>query len=226
MKHVIKHSSHTIEITTDRSETSYGIPALVVDDDVVMQIPPVLEIEQPEKTTRDRKLSARCHTLATAVRAIKSVYNDNLNQKTQKDFVETMIGAAIWYLPQAGELWTGMISMDALEALRAGTKATKLTKDHNYPRKCAARELLEMSDEQLTEESVLHLYKTRYGRFNFVTNEENRRLVKYQKAKMFSTPENAYSMASVTLVRVPLDEARELQLQKAPRKTRKRELVN
>jgi|HubBroStandDraft_6_1064221.scaffolds.fasta_scaffold419472_2 hypothetical protein len=39
MKHVIKHGSHTIEITTDRSDSSYGIPVLVVDDEVVMQIP-------------------------------------------------------------------------------------------------------------------------------------------------------------------------------------------
>jgi len=38
MKHIIKHGSHTIEITNDRSESSYGIPVLV-DDKVVMQIP-------------------------------------------------------------------------------------------------------------------------------------------------------------------------------------------
>jgi hypothetical protein len=165
--------------------------------------------------TRDRKLSARCHTLAATVRAIKSVYIDKLNTKTQKDFVETMIGAAIWYLPQADELWTGMISVDALKTLQAGTKITELTKDHNYPRKCAARELLEMPDEHLTTESVLHLYKTRYGRFNFVTSEENRRLMKYQKAEMFSTPENAYSMASVTLVPILLDQKGKLQLEES-----------
>jgi hypothetical protein len=39
MEHIIKHGSHTIEITTERSESSYGIPVLVVDGDVVMQIP-------------------------------------------------------------------------------------------------------------------------------------------------------------------------------------------
>lgn len=49
MKHVIKHGSHTIEITTDRSESSYGIPVLVVDDEVVMQIPLTKE-ERDEHT--------------------------------------------------------------------------------------------------------------------------------------------------------------------------------
>jgi hypothetical protein len=124
-----------------------------------------------------------------------------------------MIGAAIWYLPQADELWTGMISVDALKALQAGTKISALTKDHNHPRKCAARELLELSDEHLTTESVLHLYKTRYGRFNLVTSEENRRLMKYQKAETFSTPQNAYSEASVTLVPIRLDQKGKPQLQ-------------
>jgi hypothetical protein len=176
------------------------------------------------ETTRDRKLSARCHTLAATVRAIKPVYIDKLNTKTQKDFVETMIGAAIWYLPQAGELWTGMISVDALKALQAGTKITELTKDHNYPRKCAARELLELSDEHLTTESVLHLYKTKYGRLNFVTSEENRRLMKYQKAETFSTPQNAYSKASVTLVPIRLDQKGKPQLQESLKESEKMEV--
>jgi hypothetical protein len=39
MEHIIKHGHHTIEITTENSASSYGISVLVVDGDVVMQIP-------------------------------------------------------------------------------------------------------------------------------------------------------------------------------------------
>jgi hypothetical protein len=126
-----------------------------------------------------------------------------------------MIGAAIWYLPQADELWTGMISVDALKMLQTGRKLTDLTKDHNYPRKCAARELLQMRDEDLTTESVLYLYKTKYGRFNLVTREENRRLMKYQKAGTFSTPEEAYLGASVRLVPMHVDQGGKLTLRES-----------
>lgn len=39
MEHAIKHDIHTIEITTEHPASSYGIPVLVVDGEVVMQIP-------------------------------------------------------------------------------------------------------------------------------------------------------------------------------------------
>ena len=106
-----------------------------------------------------------------------------------------------------------MISVRALEALKAGKKRSELSQDYVYPRKCAARELLGISDQNLTGEHVLHLYKTKYGRFNLVTSEENRRLIKYTKADLFTTTEEAYANASITLVGpMDLDESGKLRL--------------
>ena len=39
MEHIIEHAGHKIEITTEHVLSSYGIPVLVVDGEVVMQIP-------------------------------------------------------------------------------------------------------------------------------------------------------------------------------------------
>jgi hypothetical protein len=127
-----------------------------------------------------------------------------------------MIGAAIWYLPQPNDLWTQNISVDALNALQAGGK---LTKDHNYPRKCAARELLRTAAEELTADFILHRYMTKYGTFNLVTKEENRRLMKYQRADSFKTPEEAYSKAAITLVPMENDQAGKLKLRTASTKS-------
>jgi hypothetical protein len=49
MEHMIKHGKHTIEITTEHSSSSYGIPVLVVDGEVVMQIPLTKEEREQHK---------------------------------------------------------------------------------------------------------------------------------------------------------------------------------
>ena len=164
------------------------------------------------KITQDQKLVERCNVLARVIVSMKALYADPQSSRTQRDLLETMIGAAIWYLPQPDDLWTHNISVNALKARQAGNKVTR---DHNYPRKCAARELLGTATEELTAEFVLHRYRTKYGRFNLVTKDENRRLMKYQKADLFTTPEEAYSKASITLVPLECDESGKLGLQAA-----------
>ena len=46
---------------------------------------------------------------------------------------------------------------------------------------------------------VLRLYRTKYGLFNYVLPDENKRLVKYQKAKIFKSPEDSYNKAGIKL---------------------------
>lgn len=114
-----------------------------------------------------------------------------------------MVGAAIWYFPQSDELWTGMISVDALRAFMgtAGSKVVKLTKDHHYPRKVAAAELFSLNWASINDpaEEVLRRYLDCYGKFNLVLPEENKRLVKHQKTHSFVSPEHAYGQAGIEL---------------------------
>ena len=89
------------------------------------------------------RLLERADVVARTVMSQQAFYQSHQCSPNQRQLLETMVGAAIWYFPQNDELWTGMISVDALKAfVHGGIKAVKLTKDHHYPRKVAASELL------------------------------------------------------------------------------------
>src|SRR5579859_3607181 len=92
----------------------------------------------------DKKLAERCAVLADVIRSIIPIYHSPKTTENQRHLIETMIGAAIWYLPTGSGLWTGMISLRAIQAFHpdSGVETPKLTADHNFPRKVAAKELL------------------------------------------------------------------------------------
>ena len=133
----------------------------------------------------------------------QSFYLSKDCNENHRQLLETMIGAAIWYLPQGKNLWTGHISVDALKELAQSNTPEKvtLTKDHHFPRKVAAGELFKLnwSDFSKSSEEVLRRYENRYGRFNYVLPEENKRLVKYQKGGNFLSPEDSYQKAGIPL---------------------------
>jgi len=137
--------------------------------------------------------------LAEVVRAIKPIYNSPHATHNQRQLLETMIGAAIWYLPQPNKLWTGKLSLKAAEALNA---KKPVTKDHEYPRKVAARELLSKLPSELTAEVIYALYCEKFGRFNLITREENRKLMQYQRVENFVNTETSYEKAGIRLVDV------------------------
>ena len=50
------------------------------------------------------------------------------------------------------------------------------------------------------EKILVELYLSKYGKFNYVSKSENKKLIKYQKSEVFSSPEDSYLKAGVTLV--------------------------
>jgi len=121
-----------------------------------------------------------------------------------------MIGAAIWYFPQPADLWTGKISIEAAKALQAGKRTTR---DHEYPRKVAARELFAANDTDLTADAIYALYRQKFGKFNLVTKEENRKLMQFQRAESFASPKGSYWKARIQLIdaqemKLPIDTPR------------------
>ena len=151
-------------------------------------------MRKSQKSIENRILDKAEFIARTVISQQPFYFSENCN-KNHKQLLETMVGAAIWYLPQSQELWTGNISIKALRKLLNSDTPYKmtLTKDHHYPRKIAAAELfkLEWSTFSSPAEEVLKLYKTIYGRFNFVLPEENKYLVQYQKGKVFVSPEDS-----------------------------------
>jgi hypothetical protein len=126
---------------------------------------------EKEKPSRDQKLSQRCDVLAEVVVALRPVYQ-KAKTETQKHLLETIVGAAIWYLPACDGLFTGQISANALrEWKQNGKRVASLTKEHRYPRKRAGADLLKAKGRELTGKEVLNRYRRRWGRYNFVTKK-------------------------------------------------------
>lgn len=147
------------------------------------------------------KLKARCEILETIVEALSIPYKADI-RTDQKSFIETIIGAAIWYLPHTYEYWTGKISKSAKEALTINRKA-KLTKEHQHPRKLAAKELLTAFDRKVR---IIELYEDKYALFNLVTPQENKKISQYQRDGIFVDVEGAYSAAGIELIQISQEE--------------------
>ena len=112
---------------------------------------------------------------------------------TERAFMETTVGAAIFYLPSnKAEHFTGFISEEV-------AKGGKSTQEHLYPRKVSGRQLL-LSPPSTFDEFVDEC-NTKFLRYNLTTSVENRRLVAFQKADVFVSPEHSYESANVRLVR-------------------------
>lgn len=155
----------------------------------------------------NKSLKDKCDALAEMVISIAPIYRANLDNKNKTRLIETTIGASIWYLPHGTEYWTGYISSEAISQYLTIANP-KLTKDHQFPRKIAAREILLYNWDEIEEpgETLLTLYKTQYGKYNYVTPRENKNLIKFQKEDVFKTVEKSYQEAGITLIKVSDDE--------------------
>lgn len=130
---------------------------------------------------------------------IISIYDHyKLSTIHQQNLIETTIGASLFYISSKKAYWTGKISIKA-----KNDKSEKLTKDHQYPRKIAARELLNMAEALKNKEtSVFELFEEKYAKFNYITTSENQKLKNFQKDKNFIDVDSSYKNAGVELVEI------------------------
>jgi hypothetical protein len=163
-------------------------------------------IERHEK--REVKLREQCDAVASMIVAMRPVYE--AASPSQRALLETIVGAAIWYIPKPVLAWTGQISRGALQAFHpeSGNSRPRLSEEHVYPRKVAARLLL--SDMSLTGESMAHQFKEKYGRVHLITSEENKAVQRHQRVGVFISPDEAYKLAGITLVQLPEDALRKI----------------
>lgn len=161
------------------------------------------------------KLNERCEVLAKTIKQISPFYKKA--SKNQRQFLETIIGAAIWYLPKNNrEYWTHRISVNAIKNhLKA---KPKLTEDHAYPRKLAAEKLLKI--RTISPEIIIRLYKTKFGLFNLITSEENRKLMPFQRKENYKNWHSAYKRVGIKLLKIGIDELN--RIKKRDRKTIKK----
>jgi len=139
--------------------------------------------------------------LADSVITLQPLYNKYVENGDVKGIMllEYEIGCAIFRLPNKNErelLWTGFSSVESLKL------NVKRSKDHIYPRKIGAYKLFHTDWIKIKDSGkyVEDLYYNELGRYNFVTQTENKRLVKYQKRSVFTTWQDAYDKAGIQLV--------------------------
>ena len=158
----------------------------------------------------EARLIEQCQVLARAIRLLAPLYREASLLPSQRQLIETTVGAAIWYLPQGSDLWTGRISTEALRAHHPSSsdRSPTLTKDHQHPRKVTAARLLSLDWTTVSDPAaeLLTRYKQEYGTFNLVLKHENRRLMKYQRDGSFEDPTQAYASAGITLLDIGRDE--------------------
>ena len=151
----------------------------------------------------NNKILDKAYVIARTVISQQDFYLSEDCNANHKQLLETMIGAAIWYLPQGKELWTGDISIEALKKLFEfdNPLKIKLIKDHHYPRKVSAAVLFKLNWSTFSNqaEEVLQHYQNIYVSFIFVLPEENKSLVKYQKVHILLSLEDLYRKAGIYL---------------------------
>ena len=149
----------------------------------------------------ENKRKEKCLVLRKCIISLSEIYHDTATNDDQRGFMETMIGAAIWYLPNS-DLWTGKISEEAHKLINKGTPVNKLTKEHEFPRKLAAKEVLssELNNLIKSESRLFELYTNKYGKWNLVTSKENKNLGKFQKDTVFVSSNDSYAKAGIRLI--------------------------
>ena len=144
--------------------------------------------------TYEDRVKNKCKGLLKLITGIQKFYKSANDDN--KRFIETTIGAAIWYLPKDNTvLFTGKISKEAI-------KKKEKSEDHLYPRKIAAKELLNIDWDKKDKpvDVIASLFIKKYGKFNYVSKSENKKLIKFQKSEIFKSSEKAYNDAGVELV--------------------------
>ncbi len=144
--------------------------------------------------------------MADVVESVGPIYHSATTTKDQRHFIETIIGAALWYLAVPEECWTGKVSVEAINNYHpdSGDEDPRLTADHECPRKIAAADLLARypSDGANLENELLPLYLNKYGKFNYITPRENRALMRYQRREAFIDSSTAYEQAGIKLISI------------------------
>lgn len=158
-------------------------------------------------------LNQKTEVLAKLISLTTDLYHNGDCTPLQLAFLETLVGAGIWYLPSDRRiLFNGKISRAALTQLKADPKGTRLVEEHYIPRKVAGRALYKLCSggKGPDGQALMELYLSRFGRFNYVLKHENSRLAKYQRADKFIDEETAYRMAGIEMEHITIEELEEL----------------
>ncbi len=132
-----------------------------------------IAVEVVEAETLNSETHLKFHVLKEIIDALKPCYLAKVDE-SEKAYFETIIGAAIFYLPTSVNHFSGYISIGAIKSY---LKDGKKVRDHISPRKFVARKLL--SEPSVSAEALMNDYYNSYAQFMYVAPSENSLLVNY-----------------------------------------------
>ena len=65
-----------------------------------------------------------------------------------------------------------------------------------------------LRDASLTSQTMEVIFREQYGRLHYITPEENKNVIRYQRAEVFSSPEEAYRNAGILLIDIQREDLR------------------
>lgn len=176
-------------------------------------------MENTSRKLNHELLRVKAETLRNFIQQVHDLYHSDACSKEQKELLETVIGAGIWYLPIGFELFSGLISKGATASLSNNLHGVitedpifsfnndwnfTLTEEHRFPRKMAAYKLLTDHFEHVKSglDSFVDLYIGEIGQFNLVLPIENKKLIQYQKKEKFEDIDAPYKNLGIELLSV------------------------
>jgi hypothetical protein len=152
-------------------------------EEIEVEESPIEEFKAPtKKRNQDKKITKKesdeyvrlmkFTALNNLLDQIRDTYNET-KEPNQRSYLEVVIGAAIFYLPSLNSHFNGFISVAALKGYLKGERRVK---DHIYPRKLAARELL---SKKLTLDELMERYHNHLATYMYITSSENSNLINY-----------------------------------------------
>jgi len=157
-----------------------------------------------------KNLNDKINVLTDLINHTAHLYNSESVNAQQRGYMETLIGAAIWYLPSDKKLlYSGKISERAYVSLINPVEKTKLVEEHGrVPRKVAGNWLYTKYLNTIREnpENLKAIYLNEIGQYNLVLKEENLRIAKFQRTDVFIDEATAYQNAGIKLIEVSLEE--------------------
>ena len=143
--------------------------------------------------TRGDKIESKFKVTFELIKTLRPTWLESNDY--DKAFIETVLGATIFYLPTNKNSFSGMISENA-----SNIDKKLRVKEHQYPRKISSKELFINPPKSVEE--LKELYYNTYGVWNWVTKTENTNLRKHQKDGEFKSPEKSYNDCGIKLIKL------------------------
>ena len=127
---------------------------------------------EEKAANKEQSIEDKCQVIADIVNHLCNEYNEKYS-KTAKAFLETVIGAAIFYVYNLnGKDWCEGKIIVSEEA----KKQKEFCADHIIPRKEAASLLLK--EKELTKNDIYNLLRDKFCRVVYLTKKENSSFIK------------------------------------------------